>query len=645
MIDLSWHENTPTSTLFDDVYFNSDGGIEESLYNFFEGNELFDRWRKLTCDDQFRIGEFGFGTGLNALLAAQQFERLAPEGARLEFVSIEKYPLSRGQLERVYQSLPQLQPYTDNLLTRWHVYAKGIYRIPLSDRCQLTLVIGDIETALNQLLVSEAPSAISVAQATIDAWFFDGFSPAKNPEMWHIDRFKQALSLSHSGTTAATFSAARIVRDALTGAGFDIIKRPGLGKKREVISARVNESQIPNRRKFKAPWWVVPALRPKHVTVVGAGLAGAHTARAFANRGIDVTLIEQNDRLGGGASGNPQGILYTKLSHRPEISTEFALAALQFAQAHYRQLLPDADGWIGVIQLDESSPEFHQKVAARFSEEFVSYQDRETLSQRAGIDVASGGLVLEQSGWLSPCEVLTALVDHPRISLMLGSEVTQIEHTETSTTIFTDSDTFVSDLVVICTANDTNRLTNGPLDTRSIRGQVDTIRTQTLPSMVITGDGYIAPAGNQQATIGASFVLNSSEVCTTADESRENIERAASLSHELRTAVSIDARASLRCATMDYLPILGPITPTCTLAETYGELAKDRKKPIDQVIEQPQRIWLNIGHGSRGLCSTPLCAELIASIALGEFLPVDSRINAALSSRRFNIRRLIRGQI
>ena len=96
---------------------------------------------------------------------------------------------------------------------------------------------------------------------------------------------------------------------------------------------------------------------------------------------------------------------------------------------------------------------------------------------------------------------------------------------------------------------------------------------------------------------------------------------------------------------MDYLPILGPITPTCTLAETYGELAKDRKKPIDQVIEQPQRIWLNIGHGSRGLCSTPLCAELIASIALGEFLPVDSRINAALSSRRFNIRRLIRGQI
>lgn len=645
MIDLSWHDNTPTSTLFDDVYFNSDGGIEESLYNFFDGNQLPDRWGKLTCKDHFRVGEFGFGTGLNALLAAQLFDRLAPDGARLEFISIEKYPLSLDQLERVYQSLPQLQPYTHQLLARWQVYAEGIYRIPLSDRCQLTLVIGDIETALDQLLVSDAPSAMSAAQATIDAWFFDGFSPAKNPEMWHIDRFKQALTLSHAGTTAATFSAARVVRDALAGAGFDITKRPGLGKKREVLSARVNHRQIPKPRKFKAPWWVVPALTPRHVTVIGAGLAGAHTARAFAERGVDVTLIEQNDTLGGGASGNPQGILYTKLSHRPEISTEFALAALQFAQGHYRQLLPNAKGWIGVIQLDEASPEFHRKVAARFPKEFVSYQDRDTLSQRAGIDVACGGLVLEQSGWLSPCEVLAALVDHPRISLMLGTGVTRIDQTETSTTIFTDFDTFVSDLVVVCTANDTSRLIGEPLDTRSIRGQVDTIHTQALPSMVITGDGYIAPADDQQATIGASFVLNSSELCTTEDESRENIERAASLSIELSTAVSIDARASLRCATKDYLPILGPITPTAALAEHYGELAKDRKKPIDQVIEQPQRIWLNIGHGSRGLCSTPLSAELLASIAFGEFLPVDRRINAALSSRRFNIRRLIRGQV
>ena len=78
---LQWQDHTPVATDFDDPYFSRHDGRAESLYVFLDGNQLDRRFAALADGDRFVIGETGFGTGLNMLLAAQRFLALAPAGA------------------------------------------------------------------------------------------------------------------------------------------------------------------------------------------------------------------------------------------------------------------------------------------------------------------------------------------------------------------------------------------------------------------------------------------------------------------------------------------------------------------------------------------------------------------------------------
>lgn len=226
---LEWRDGLPYSTAFDDVYFSSDNGLLETKYVFMEGNELHTRWKSL-ADSNFIIMETGFGTGLNFLCACKTWLEYAPINNVLHFTSVEKYPLCSADMHKALQHWQTLKPFADELLSQYEALLSTGTATLFNNRIQLQILFGDATTCLSKL------------NSKADAWFLDGFAPSKNPDMWQNSLFAEMARLSHTGTTFATFTSAGIVRRGLAAAGFNVIKKPGFGKKREMISGNFTGS-------------------------------------------------------------------------------------------------------------------------------------------------------------------------------------------------------------------------------------------------------------------------------------------------------------------------------------------------------------------------------------------------------------------
>lgn len=220
--DLAW-ENTgnPTSRAYGDVYFSRENGLAETRHVFLQGNRLEERF---AAADRFVIAETGFGTGLNFLAAKDLFERIAPSSAGLHFLSVEKYPLRREDMRRALDVFPETAAHADAMVPKLPEAAPGFHRVHFG-RVTLTLLYGDAMEVLPQL------------EATVDAWFLDGFAPAKNPGLWQTEIYAQLARLSAPRATVATFTVAGAVRRGLREAGFSVRKVRGFGRKREMLVA------------------------------------------------------------------------------------------------------------------------------------------------------------------------------------------------------------------------------------------------------------------------------------------------------------------------------------------------------------------------------------------------------------------------
>jgi tRNA 5-methylaminomethyl-2-thiouridine biosynthesis bifunctional protein len=240
---INWLDTgEPYSERFEDVYFSSDDGFIETEYVFLNHNNLPHRFavQDNTSKDQvFRIAETGFGTGLNFLVSVYHWLQLTGSKRKVEYISVEKFPLDKAQLIRAYQLFckkwPQLSPvcdaflplYPETFVTKTPVHEFEFF----AGQIKLILLINEASAGLQSVLATHKKS--------MDAWYLDGFAPAKNPQMWTPDLFQLMFELSHPGTTLSTFTAAGMVRRGLTEAGFSISKAPGFGKKRELLHGRM----------------------------------------------------------------------------------------------------------------------------------------------------------------------------------------------------------------------------------------------------------------------------------------------------------------------------------------------------------------------------------------------------------------------
>ncbi|MFD0858990.1 tRNA (5-methylaminomethyl-2-thiouridine)(34)-methyltransferase MnmD [Roseovarius aquimarinus] len=217
--ELDWRPgDVPVSRRFDDPYFSLNDGLAETRHVFIEGNDLPARMR-----DGFAIAELGFGTGLNMLATAEAWAALGARGT-LRLTSFEAYPMEPGDMARALAVFPALGVRAARLLDGWRAGARVM---DLGDGVRLEIVIGD------------ARETLPAWRGRADAWFLDGFSPARNPELWEPSLLAAVAAHTAPGGTAATYSAAGHVRRALADAGFDVERVPGHGRKRHMTRARM----------------------------------------------------------------------------------------------------------------------------------------------------------------------------------------------------------------------------------------------------------------------------------------------------------------------------------------------------------------------------------------------------------------------
>lgn len=223
---INWIENNPYSIDFNDIYFNTEDGLQETEYVFIAQNQIQQRF-SASDNSHFTIIETGFGTGLNFFCTALHWLNCASASAKLHYVSLEKYPLMPEDIEKVTQPYPQFRSISNELLEQYANLQVGLNAISVANyRIQLSLWIGDVLETL--------PKIYNKA----DAWFLDGFAPAKNTEMWSEQVFRHISRLSKPGTTFATFTSASAVRRSLQSIGFNVQKCAGYGKKREMLSGQ-----------------------------------------------------------------------------------------------------------------------------------------------------------------------------------------------------------------------------------------------------------------------------------------------------------------------------------------------------------------------------------------------------------------------
>ena len=227
---IEWRDNAPFCTEFDDVYYRSkqpfsEHGLKETDYLFIQQNQLPSRWQNLdnlpSENKTFTIGETGFGTGLNFLTASDLWLKTAPSDWRLKFISTEIRPISTDDLQAIHASWSVFSELSKELLEKYPILTPGVHLIELAQgRIQLILMLGEANQMLSSIAQSPDADLAMYQKTPIDAWFLDGFTPAKNPELWTDEIFHSIASLSAENTTFATFTCASAVRKGLTSGGF-----------------------------------------------------------------------------------------------------------------------------------------------------------------------------------------------------------------------------------------------------------------------------------------------------------------------------------------------------------------------------------------------------------------------------------------
>lgn len=626
---VDWRDGQPYSTRFDDVYFSTDPerpqqGIAETEYVFLQHNQLANRWENLQ-QATFTIIETGFGTGLNFLCTCKLWQETAPNQARLHFVSIEKYPLSHADMQKAHECWHDFQALSQPLLAQYHGLSEGMHHLYLdAGRVQLTLCIGDVATLLPQL------------KAKADAWFLDGFSPAKNPEMWQPALYAEMARLSHYQTTFATFTSAGFVRRGLAEQGFSVQKAAGFGLKREMLFGQfAGESTL-------------SAAKPVNTTIViGAGIAGCATAYALAQKGVHVTLIERHTHIAQEASGNPKGVLYPRLAGRASAQDRLALCSYLYSLRLLKQLaLPSAAFQAcGLLQLGFNARESARilEIAQRqLSHEIVRCVSAEVATQLAGVPIAYDGLYFGDGGWVNPPAFCHALMQHPNITLVTETQAIELATVGNQWHVMSAQRTIIAaDRVVIANANDAlNFAQTAHLPLTAVRGQMTsvqaTMNSQQL-NMVLCTDGYITPETAGQHCLGATFAVNDTDLDVRAADDQHNLAMVKRMSAQLADLQSqpYAGRAALRCSTPDYLPMVGELMDAASLTQS-----PPKHKTPASALTWYSGLYVNVGHGTKGLTTAPLCAELLACMMTDTPYPIEVDIAQQLNPNRFLLRDL-----
>jgi tRNA 5-methylaminomethyl-2-thiouridine biosynthesis bifunctional protein len=378
----------------------------------------------------------------------------------------------------------------------------------------------------------------------------------------------------------------------------------------------------------------------KTAIVIGGGIAGCSTAFALAQRGIAVTLIERHEKLAQEASGNALAMLYPKFSSKPDASSLLTMRGFEFT-LNLLSHLPNKDKFFnacGLIQLAFNVREQARQLALDKNKS-AKLIDAKAASKIAGISLKTGGLFFQQAGWVKPTALCEALCSHTLITKKNSTEALSIEKNATQWLV---NNTLAAEIVVICNANDIQQFAlYKSAKITPVRGQVNFFAQNKISQKIKTilcSDHFVSPSVDGVHTIGTTYKPNDLNPNIENVDTLENLSALCLISSETHHNIdmgSVQGRVAWRSQTQDYVPLAGQLL----------DEEKLRKNPPRYNANPTDLPWLpglfvNAGHGSKGMITAPVCAELIASLVDNSTLPFEAKLASKLNPSRFLLREL-----
>lgn len=625
-------DGTPYSELYDDVYHTRSGGLGQARHVFLSGNGLPGRWQGR---ERFVIVETGFGLGLNFLTTWAAWKNDPQRCQRLHFVSFEKHPFSAADLATLYAQwsatpLAELAPLAAELHRQWPMLTPGFQRLHFeNEQLTLTLIFGDAATQLAQL------------KAQADAFYLDGFSPAKNPELWSSRLCTTLSRLAAPGATLATWSVAAELRENLAASGWSLAKTQGFLGKRYMLRGEWHGRRYGAQADAQL---AQPLVR--HAIVIGAGLAGSSVAERLAARGWRIELIERATSAGQGASGNLAGVLRPQPSLDDNRLARLTRSGFLYARRHFAALaaagLPLRWGQSGVLHLARDAA--HESVQKRLIErqlppsDYLRFVERVEAEKIAAWPVSTGGWWFPGGAWVAPPSVCVANLAHYATAIRSHFDcyAERIERHADHWHVYDAAGRVIAAAPVLILANAADARRFAPavyLPLRSARGQVSHLPAESgsAPGVIVSRLGYVTPAIDGLRSVGASFFMDDEGTALRAEEHEENLAKLDFSLPAYAAGISpntLDGRVGFRPLAPDRLPMIGAVADTSAI---------DPARPAQPLKKMPRLpgLYLIDAFGARGIVWSALAGELLASQIEGEPLPLEVELVAAIDPGRF----------
>ncbi len=624
-LELSFDEQgSAYSNNYGDIYFQPGIGLDEKNHVFLKGNHLPENWSNKSL---FTIGETGFGTGLNFLNTLKSWNQTISQTDNnkqlLHYISCEQHPMNKQQLQQALSTFPELDIYSKQLINRYPQFLLyGLHRLHFKQyNTTLTLIFGDCVDAFNNI------------DASIDAWFLDGFAPSKNSDMWSDQLFKAIADKSHLSTTVATYTVARKIRESLQAVGFEITKTKGFGQKREMLTAKL---MTDDKTMDKQPWfYTFKSSKQETFTIIGAGIAGLSIAQKLQAQGKKVTLIDRQKQPCLETSGNPQAMVMPSFDINDSPEARFYLTAFLYAIQYY-------------------STEFYHPVGVHelaFTDKQIQWQKRFLQQFNLPNDLIQhykNGLLYPQAGWLDTQGHANTIFQ--QLDNYQQDEITSIKYIDGIWHLYEDS-LLVHSTETLVLANGINikRLMpdyEWPIVPK--HGEISYFNSSDMHNTIANNPhiqlckGYITPSWNGVQTMGATFEhlpenhwFESPQTSVQHWQKNTELWNNTPYAELLKQDVSVQSRAGLRVTTPDHLPICGGLINQQLFKKDYHDIRHGKhwkQYPTPQTIDN---LYVLTGLGSRGFTSAPILAEFLVNQMLGQPQVLNKRMQKSIHPNRF----------
>lgn len=627
---------------YDDIYFSLEDGVGESLHHYIDGNELPQRFESFDAT-HFTVGELGFGTGLNAFLTIQAFrkhrssrlKKLFYLATELSPIAAEDLRLVHAQLARADTRLDGFAEFSETLLAHYPPALSGVHSVRCGDDVELILLWGDsLERLRNH-------------RASVDAWYLDGFAPSKNPDQWTLPLCRELARLSRTGTTLSAFSCARVIKDGLSEVGATLTKRTGFGRKREMLTGTFAQTPVYELDPVQHPQWAAAATAPMptHVTIIGAGFAGALTAHALAAHGVEVTVLTDN------ADFNallPCAALHLHLSTAENLKRDIDLTAYRIAVQTYQRI--DADFSVGLLEFDSS--ERQAQLLAQPCHQQVLRKDGATTAT-----------LYPDAGAIQPQRIIEhCLKSQPEhkpksndvnndgnITVKFAHAVTDIDTTNKRLCVVVNGEKSWQDYaqLILCTGALTQQLLPMVAQiSKPIRGQLSRFQTNaTLPSAVLCHQTLQVTRAKGEYYAGGTYDLHDPRTVLKPEDNATNLRAVTAHCGDHGDDVLLDAWAGVRLSSNDTLPFVSPVPDVSAYINDYAHLQHHATRPVTTPAKYIDGVFINAGYGSKGTLYAPIAASIIAHYLLGTPAPLPAKHMAGLHLGRFVVRHISRRTI